>query len=125
MTGEPARAIANLKKRRATIKGAFTRLDAKTRDCKSSIGRPGIAQAAALYLEKIREQGKEFKSVQEQLIDLADLSDDEGITREQEALLQQEEMCESFILRLQKLLTKGDERPKCEAEVNTIRRRLR
>ena len=34
-------------------------------------------------------------------------------------------MCESFILRLQKLLTKGDERPKCEAEVNTSGRRLR
>ena len=66
------RAIANLKKRRATIKGAFIRLDTKIRDCESSVGRPGIARAATLYLEKIKEQGKEFKSVQEQLIDLAD-----------------------------------------------------
>ena len=100
-------------------------MDAKIRDCKSNVGRPGIARAAALHSEKIREQGKEFKSVQEQLIDLADPSDDDGITREQEALLQQKEMCKGFILRLQKLLTEGDERPKHEAEVNTIGRRLR
>ena len=34
-------------------------------------------------------------------------------------------MCKGFILRLQRFLTEGDDRPKREAEVNTIGRRLR
>ena len=72
MSTEHEKAIASLKKRRGTTKGTVTRLSGKVQELEGDPKQPDIFQAATLVLEKIQGAEKEFKAIQEELIDTID-----------------------------------------------------
>ena len=124
MSTEYEKAIASLKKRRGTTKGTVTRLSGKVRELEADPKRPDIFQAATLVLEKIQGAEKEFKAIQEELIDTIDADNEEELQREQEVLSQQEEIIEELIIRLRMLLAGGDDERR-NAEIRTADRKVR
>ena len=95
MSTEYEKAIASLKKRRSITKGTVTRLSGKVRELEADPKWPDIFQAATLVLEKIQGAEKEFKAIQEELIDTIDADNEEELQHEQEVLSQQEELSKS------------------------------
>ena len=98
-TGDPARALSALKKRRGVIKRSLTRI---CNNLKTLEATPDVDHAKQL-ISKLEDLNKDFKSVHFSIIDL--LEEESGdIDREQEILDKHEDKVVSMTLRLQKLV---------------------
>ena len=93
------KALANLKKKRSSVKGAITRLDHRLSELEVNSSSPNRIQAATLLLEKIQGLEKDFKGFHEGVIEYIEAEAE--LEHEQDVLDRQDEYIEGLILRLQ------------------------
>ena len=83
--------LANLHKKRGSVRGAITKLGTRIQDLEDYPERPNRFQAANLLLEKLEMNEKDFKRLQDEILEYIDQD-------------HQEELNENLTLRLRVII---------------------